>query len=431
MSKLHLHPFDDALRDDAVLAWIAERHADLPTPLYLYSARALAESAESFRALFPAGARGFYSLKSNPQPGLLRRFTELGLGAEVVSPGEWRVACDVGVEHPLVGGVSRSEAFFSQVLRETKPTALVVDSHSEFRRLAAAASKAQDHLSAPVPVLLRINPGLSFGGLNMAGGTQFGLSPEQAVELAALCTPQGAEQPGLTFLGLHVYFGSQRLKREPVLKALDEIEKVIARFPDDARPRVIDLGLGLGVPYLGRDAELDLESLGADLREKWRTRPWADLEIWFEAGRALVARSGYFVARVMEKKTLHDKTFVFLDGGISVHNPGIGVGRFFRDNPRFCFLSRSPEPEAETVDVVGNLCTSADHLGSGVSAPALEEGDVVVVPNSGAYCTTTGMWGFNSQGLFAEAILEADGSLSMLEAQYHQLAGRGAEIGSR
>ncbi|MEO1087547.1 MAG: hypothetical protein AAFY88_25185, partial [Acidobacteriota bacterium] len=162
-----------------------------------------------------------------------------------------------------------------------------------------------------------------------------------------------------------------------------------------------------------------------------RREPWADLDIWFEAGRALVARSGYFVSRVTEKKTLHGKTFVFLDGGISVHNPGIGVGRFFRDNPRFCFLSRSPEPAAEKVDVVGNLCTSADHLGTDVSAPVLEEGDVVVVPNSGAYCTTTGMWGFNSQGLFAEAVLEEDGTLAMLEAQYHQLKGRGAEDGSQ
>ncbi|MEO1365766.1 MAG: alanine racemase [Acidobacteriota bacterium] len=417
MAQRHLHAFDDATRDDRVLAWIAERHADLPTPLYLYSAAALADSAAAYRSLFPPGARGFYSLKSNPQPGLLRRFAELGLGAEVVSPGEWQVARDAGVGDLLVGGVSRSGLFFSRVLRETVPTALVIDSRSEWRRLAAAASGDR-----PVPVLLRINPGLSFGGLNMAGGTQFGLSPGQAVELAAEC----AAHPGTRFLGLHVYFGSQRLKNEPVLKALDEIEKVIEGFPAATKPRVVDLGLGLGVPYLGRDPELDLDALGADLRAKWAAEPWSDLDIWFEAGRALVARSGYFVSRVTEKKTLHDKTFVFLDGGISVHNPGIGVGRFFRDNPRFCFLSRSREAAAEKIDIVGNLCTSADHLGSDVQAPPLEEGDLVVVPNSGAYCTTTGMWGFNSQGLFAEAILEEDGALSMLEAQYHQLAGRGA-----
>ncbi|MEO1088649.1 MAG: alanine racemase, partial [Acidobacteriota bacterium] len=266
MTKLHLHAFNDATRNDGVLAWIADHHASLPTPLYLYSAAALAESTRGYRALFPAGARGFYSLKSNPQPGLLQRFSTLGLGAEVVSPGEWQVARDAGVEHMLVGGVSRSESFFSRVLRETSPAALVVDSRGEWRRLAAAASA--EH---PVPVLLRINPGLSFGGLNMAGGTQFGLSPEQAVELAGEC----AGVPGVTFLGLHVYFGSQRLKSDPVLKALDEIEKVIALFPENLKPQVIDLGLGLGVPYLGRDPELDLASLGADLQKVWRREPWA------------------------------------------------------------------------------------------------------------------------------------------------------------
>ncbi|MEN8220478.1 MAG: hypothetical protein ABFS56_29840 [Pseudomonadota bacterium] len=57
---------------------------------------------------------------------------------------------------------------------------------------------------------------------------------------------------------------------------------------------------------------------------------WSSIEIWAEAGRALVASAGYFVARVTDKKRLHEKTFVFLDGGLNVHNPGVGLGIFFR-----------------------------------------------------------------------------------------------------
>ena len=70
------------------------------------------------------------------------------------------------------------------------------------------------------------------------------------------------------------------------------------------------------------------------------------------------------------------------------------------------------------MDIVGNLCSSADLIAQDVAAPGLSEGDLVVIPNSGAYTQTTGMWGFNSQRLFAETMMDADGMLRPLEPQY-------------
>jgi len=66
------------------------------------------------------------------------------------------------------------------------------------------------------------------------------------------------------------------------------------------------------------------------------------------------------------------------------------------------------------------LCTSADQLGRDIAAPSLEPGDLVVIPNSGAYCQTTGFWGFISLPLFQEALLTAEGEYVPLEPQ-HQL----------
>ena len=138
-----------------------------------------------------------------------------------------------------------------------------------------------------------------------------------------------------------------------------------------------------------------------------------------------MARSGYFVARVTEAKDLNGKTFVFLDGGLGVHNPGVGLGRFFRKNPQFAFVPRAGGSPAPTgvVDIVGNLCTSADCLGRQVPAPDLEEGDLVVIPNAGTYCQTTGLWGFKSQRPFSEALLAADGVLRPWNPQHHVLFG--------
>ena len=65
---------------------------------------------------------------------------------------------------------------------------------------------------------------------------------------------------------------------------------------------VVDVGLGCGVPYLEKDRALDYNSLGEAMRSIWKDPVWDDVEIWSEAGRALVGQAGYYVSRVTEVK---------------------------------------------------------------------------------------------------------------------------------
>jgi diaminopimelate decarboxylase len=311
----------------------------------------------------------------------------------------------------VVGGVSKSEEFFSSVCR-SRPAAIVLDSIIEWRRLQKVLSAGQS-----VPVLLRINPAISLGGLNMAGGSQFGLDMEQALTIARECSTS----PSAQFLGLHFYFGSQRLMPTVIVEALEAIERTLAEFYTTGPTfAVVNLGLGIGVPYLSTEKALDFHRLQEELRQHWQKPLWKEIDLWAEAGRALVAAAGYFIARVTEKKRLNGKRFVFLDGGLGVHNPGIGRGNIYRRNPEFHFITDSPNDEYEIVNLVGNLCTPADTLGWEVKAPRLEEGDLVIVPNSGAYCATTGALGFNSQRLFSEGFLTEAGLLTLCRPQYAQ-----------
>ena len=394
-----------------VLQWLAGHQNEVLTPFYLYSERALIDATAAYRCLFPDQAPGFYSLKANPQPGLVRYLASLGFGAEIASRSEWQ-ACALAEVEPsriLVGGVSKSEAWLA-TLCSHNPAALVIESETEWARLKRAGPA-----SRPIPIFLRINPGVSLGGLNMAGGSQFGLSPASGLAIAREAT----KIAWVDFLGLHFYFGSQRLAVEPILQMVDTVEKIIGIFQQASlRPPAVDLGLGCGVPYLAKDQALAWDVLSEQFRQAWQRPPWSSLDIWFEAGRALTAGAGYFVARVVERKKLHDEIFIFLDGGLNVHNPGLGLGRFLRGHPNFFFITGTARNHEETVHIVGNLCTSADCLGRNVAAPRLVEGDLVVIPNSGAYCMTTGLWGFNSQPLFAEGMLMEDDTLNLLQPQH-------------
>lgn len=396
------------------LSWLTDRSDAIRTPVYIYSEQVLDRDLVKLKALFSADVRVFYSLKANPQPAIVRHLFRQGVGSEIASAGERRVCSAAGVaaNHVLVGGVAKTSDYMASVCNQ-ECAGIVLDSMTEWRRLCEIVST-----NKRARVLLRINPGASLGGLDMAGDSQFGLATEQALTIAKECQ----RNPHVDFMGLHFYFGSQRLSPDPVVTmvriagdVLDELGRA------GLRVNVVDLGLGCGVPYLEKDVDLNMELLAEKLQLIWQSPPWSSVRLWTEAGRALVGRSGFYISRVLDKKERHGKVFIYLDGGLHTHNPGVGVGRFFRSNPRFLFVrqnSRRVSTAMESVDIVGNLCTSADALGRAVIAPVLDIGDLVVIPNSGAYCHTTGLWGFNSQPLFCEAMLTSEGKLNYVQPQY-------------
>jgi diaminopimelate decarboxylase len=401
---------DQKVTEDNLLNCIVQRKDELETPLYMYSADQLDLASDNLLSLFPNGSQLFYSLKANPQAGIVKHFACKGIRPEIASAGERQMCLQAGVapEEILVGGVSKSSQYLADVC-DSGCYAIVIDSLSEWTRLKSVISSGLQP-----KVLVRIAPGVPLGGLDMAGSSQFGLSCEQAVSVAHECNSSSAK-----FQGLHFYFGSQRLSAEPIVKTLNIVVETIRTFAAAGlNVQVVDVGLGCGVPYLEKDEALDYDSLREQVLSIWKDPVWDGVEIWSEAGRALVGQAGYYVSRVTEVKRLHDKTFVFLDGGINTHNPGVGLGRFLRSNPKFLFVTKSRSDTRIPVNFVGNLCTSADVIGQDVEAPELIEGDLVVIPNSGAYTQTTGMWGFNSQRPFSEMLLGTGGVLRTLEPQY-------------
>ena len=114
-----------------------------------------------------------------------------------IGMSEWQACSAAGVSapHVVVGGVSKSEEFLSSICR-SGPAAVVLDSMVEWRRLQRVLSVGRS-----APVLLRINPGISRGGLNMAGGSQFGLDRSKRSHRARMFNDSPAQ-----FLDFPFYF---------------------------------------------------------------------------------------------------------------------------------------------------------------------------------------------------------------------------------
>src|SRR5262249_28110878 len=158
--------------------------------------------------------------------------------------------------------------------------------------------------------------------------------------------------------GVHFHAGTQKLDARLVGEAVDRLTAALRTLREQGvRPRIVNFGPGLGVPYRADDRPLDEPAL-APAFERLR-EALDDAAFWVEAGRRLVAAAGVYVTRIVNARLIDGKPHFFVDGGINVHNPGIGLGRMLHANPRFAFPGVAPSPTS-AVQLAGSLCTSAD-----------------------------------------------------------------------
>jgi diaminopimelate decarboxylase len=372
------------------------------TPSYIYDlAEIRMRTAELFAAL-PARSRLFYSLKANPLRPLVAAAREAGCGAEVSSPGELDAALDAGFApaEVLYTGPGKSDAEIGAAVGRGV-TLFSAESPVELTRLDTAA---HEH-GRPLRVLLRLQPAnRPASGLSMADGRQFGFEPAAAAH--AWRTMPGT----LTVEGCHVYLGSQLDSVEHLLAGFGHAKQVVEEVSRaaGAAPRVVDLGGGFPWPYAVRGDGCVLDGLRAGLTALLST--WATgtaPEVWFETGRRITASAGQLLTRVVDVKERAGRVQVVVDAGINALGGMAGLGRVLR-------LMATPDNvsanggEPVTADVVGPLCTPLDRLAARAEIVAPKVGDVLSVPNVGAYGLTASLVAFLSRPAPAELVFDGD-----------------------
>jgi diaminopimelate decarboxylase/aspartate kinase len=107
----------------------------------------------------------------------------------------------------------------------------------------------------------------------------------------------------------------------------------------------------------------------------------ADLEVWLEPGRYLVASAGVLLARVTQRKSKDDVHYIGVATGMnSLIRPALYGAWHDIVN-----LTRIDEAVTESVNVVGPICESGDFLGHDRSLPPTQENDLLLIANAGAY----------------------------------------------
>jgi len=395
---------------------LAER---LGTPFFAYSGDALTARLRRVKKLLGPEVELFFSLKANPSLGLSQLVAREGIGAELASIGELRLAQRAGFSprKAIFAGPGKTD----QELREAIEWGLEsinVESEGELLRVAQAAGGA----GRSARVSLRINPAQQVKGaqMRMTGGpTQFGLDEEQLEDLLA----RHGRHPRISLVGVHVYVGSQIADVEALLQHCRQVIELAARVAAHTGSplETIDFGGGFAVPYFEGSSELDLEAFarGFQLIVAEGRRRLGPFRPMIELGRYLVAECGLYVTRVLDVKRSRGVTYAVADGGMNHHITATGnFGQVFRKPYPMLVLNRLQQPCDASLTVVGPCCTPLDVLGQKLELPSPSPGDLIGVFYSGAYGYSASSLNFLSHPTPAEALV--------LQGELHVLREGGA-----
>jgi diaminopimelate decarboxylase len=407
------------------------------TPLNVTSAAELERAAAELADAFPDPFLRFFSIKANDVPGIVARVIGLGLGlgATVVSGGEWAVASQAGVPNGRIAleGIGKTDADLRAVVRAAERgepllwTAL--ESADEAAVLGRLAARAVSRGMPRLDVLLRLNPAVdpeTLPGLAVGAETsKFGLASD---ELAAAIEAGGGPSGPLRWRGIHLHVGSQLgavdAWRDGVRRALAVVGLLGGSMADFD---TLDLGGGFPVFEVGTPAprparfveELTelLDALPADRRP-------ARLAV--EPGRWLVARAGYLVARVLHVRRRNGLMVVLDTGMTELIRPALygarhGVVALTSGLRPWVEAPEVDETGLESTAVEGPICEATDSWGRHL-LPPLVRGDLVAIRDAGAYGASLGST-YNGRPRAAQVILEADGGLALVRRR-----GAGATI---
>lgn len=365
------------------------------SPLYVYDLDIIEHQARTLFSILPANSQLFYSLKANPLPGLGRVFCQSGCRAEVSSTGELSSAIEAGFVPAdiLYSGPGKTEAEIEWALASGVNT-FSCESFHDLLRLEAKAFASK----CSIRVLLRVNPTTPpQAQLAMTGvPSQFGFEEDNLVFHAQVLQTLKA----IEIIGFHVYFGTQ-IACEALIPTIHEALETALRLSKalNIPLQIIDVGGGFPWPYAVSGKGPDLSSLRQSL-SKLATQSGltSSTQLWFESGRYLVAPSGTLLATVLAKKeTKAQKKFVILDSGINHLGGMAGLGRILRPTVSVELLGSNKPDDVEVVDIVGPLCSPLDCLARNIKLPALSPGDIVCIPNVGAYGLTASLTSFLSR----------------------------------
>ena len=360
------------------------------TPLYVMDEATVRAACRAYvDALakhYPPGGRVLYASKALAVMGVMALAYQEGLGFDCVSAGELHTALAAGIPASacVMQGNNKPEAELRMGLAAGVGR-INVDNLDELRLVIRLA---QETGTRP-QVLLRVAPGIeahthefirtgqedSKFGFDLKGGQL-----DAAMRLLAA-------QENVVWLGLQAHIGSQIFDADPYAQAADVMVGLLAEIRDrhGLVARELDLGGGLGIPYVAHDDPPSIDEAVARAAKGVLAAcgrlGYPAPALVLEPGRSIVGVAGVTLYTVGGRKEVPGvRTYLAVDGGMADNPRPITYGAEYTAH-----LADRVAGDVETVTLAGRYCESGDILIKDLTLPKAAPGDVLVVFATGAY----------------------------------------------
>ncbi len=374
------------------------------TPFHIYDEAGIRATGQRLKAAF-AGIetfREYYAVKALPNPRILEIIGSMGFGFDCSSVSELHLS-------RRVGGRGNDIMFTSNNT-----------SHDEFVEAATDGGCILNlddiSLIAKVPVMpelicFRYNPGPRRVGNDIIGNpieAKYGVSHEQIIEAYRQARERGARR-----FGLHTMLASNELNHRYMVQTarmlLDLIEEISRELAITFE--FVNIGGGLGIPYLPDGEELQIEVMGREITAdfaRFKERNGYAPALFMESGRYITGPHGALVVTAINRKEIY-RTYVGVDACMNALMRPALYGAYHHIE----VLGKNQNGETEVVDVVGSLCENNDKFAVQRPLPPIKDGDILLIHDTGAHGHAMG---FNYNGTLRpqELLLRANGRVDLI-----------------
>lgn len=359
------------------------------TPLYVIDRVTLEAMANDYKQAFSKYEKVniLFASKALMTGSIAQIFNKFGFGFDVVSIGEIYTLLNAGInlKKSSFNGNNKSYEEIEFAI-DNDIDHFSVDNFSELKtinEIARSKNKIQR-------IHLRITPGIEChtheyiqtGQIDSKFG--FGLDKiEDALRLII------NEYKNLELVGLHAHIGSQifetQVYYDEAKVVLEQVKKIKDKFNIELSE--INLGGGLGVTYTNGDnppsvyeiADVIINSIEYHCRLFNLSKP----KLYIEPGRSLVCSCGvtlYTIGAIKEIEGI--RKYIAIDGGMADNpRPSMYQAEYFAE-----IANKKSEDKPQIVTVAGKFCESGDILIKDIELNNPEEGDILCVYDTGAYC---------------------------------------------
>lgn len=380
-------------RDDAVRAAVAAGLLDTEQPLAAFVDLAgLAETAAAVHAAWPARleVRHAFAAKANSLVPVLRLLRGHGFGCEVASAGELAQALTAGYAPAdlVFDSPAKSVAEISAAL--TAGIGLNIDSFQELERVDAFLAR---HPSASA-IGVRLNPQVGLGGIaamSTAGAhSKFGVALRDPGNRERLLHAY-LHRPWLRWV--HVHVGSQGCSPALIgagVAAAVDFALEVNRLAREQRVAGIDIGGGLSVDFAGERSP-DFAGHAATVLTAAPALARGEFRVVTEFGRAVMAKNGFMASRVEYTKDSGGRRIAVTHIGAHVATRTAFAPSSWPLRVLVYDAAGRPKPMEGAIeqDIAGPCCFAGDLVAAARRLPPAAQGDVVVVPDTGAYYFST------------------------------------------